>query len=292
MTGVPLIFGEVLFDHFEDGSRVLGGAPFNVAWNLQALGAEPLFVSRVGDDPEGRQVRDRMLRWGMTAAGLQLDPAHPTGSVAVTIRDSEPTYEIVPDRSWDFIDGDCVPAGAPALIYHGSLALRCPTSAAAFEALAALHPVPIFVDVNLRPPWWHIDTVRQMLDRATYAKLNEDEVKLLRGADGGLSEGAQTLLERHRLELLIVTRGHHGAFALQHDGGGARIAPAQDTKVVDTVGAGDSFTSVVILGLLNHWPIGTTLERAQALASALVGTRGATVDDPAFYAPFRDRNQP
>ncbi|MBA1332725.1 carbohydrate kinase, partial [Candidatus Endoriftia persephone str. Guaymas] len=53
MESHPIIFGEVLFDCFEDGSRVLGGAPFNVAWHLQALGAAPLFISRVGDDSLG-----------------------------------------------------------------------------------------------------------------------------------------------------------------------------------------------------------------------------------------------
>ena len=52
----PVIFGEVLFDHFPDGARVLGGAPFNVAWHLQAFGSAPLFVSRVGNDPAGREV--------------------------------------------------------------------------------------------------------------------------------------------------------------------------------------------------------------------------------------------
>ena len=33
-----IIFGEVLFDTFPDGTAVLGGAPFNVAWHLQGFG--------------------------------------------------------------------------------------------------------------------------------------------------------------------------------------------------------------------------------------------------------------
>ena len=58
------IFGEVLFDHFPDGNRVLGGAPFNVAWHLQAFGQSPRLVSRIGRDPEGRQVREAMRSLG------------------------------------------------------------------------------------------------------------------------------------------------------------------------------------------------------------------------------------
>ena len=61
----PLIFGEVLFDHFPDGSAVLGGAPFNVAWHLQAFGLKPLFVSRVGNDAAGESVRWAMRQWRM-----------------------------------------------------------------------------------------------------------------------------------------------------------------------------------------------------------------------------------
>ena len=44
----------------------------------------------------------------------------------------------------------------------------------------------------------------------------------------------------------------------------------------------------MILGLLRHWPLGATLERAQSFASAIVGRRGATVDDPDFYRPFAE----
>ncbi len=57
--------------------------------------------------------------------------------------------------------------------------------------------------------------------------------------------------------------------------------------MVDTVGAGDAFASVLILGLLNDWPLTELLERAQAFAAGLVGVRGATIDDAAFYARFR-----
>ena len=48
-----------------DGSRVLGGAPFNVAWHLRGFGANPLVISAVGDDAEGREVLERMTSWDL-----------------------------------------------------------------------------------------------------------------------------------------------------------------------------------------------------------------------------------
>ncbi len=69
----------------------------------------------------------------------------------------------------------------------------------------------------------------------------------------------------------------------------AETRPASGNSVVDTVGAGDAFTSVIILGLVRGWPLQQTLDRAQAFASAVVGVRGATVQDPGFYRPFIDQ---
>ncbi len=70
-----VIYGEVLFDCFPDGSNVLGGAPFNVAWHCQAFGLNPLFISRVGNDRQGEQVKQEMQNWSMRTDGLQLDAA-------------------------------------------------------------------------------------------------------------------------------------------------------------------------------------------------------------------------
>ena len=67
----PVVFGEVLWDCFDDGTEVLGGAPFNVAWNLRGFGLDPLFVSRIGHDERGEKILDAMHRWGMDAAGVE-----------------------------------------------------------------------------------------------------------------------------------------------------------------------------------------------------------------------------
>ena len=125
---------------------ITGGAPFNVAWNLQALGASVHFVSRVGDDAEGDRVRDAMRRWGMATGGVQTDPARPTGRVQVDIRDGEPHYDIVEGSAWDAIETREQPPCA--LLYHGSLAARSPASAAALDALRAGHAGTVFVDIR------------------------------------------------------------------------------------------------------------------------------------------------
>jgi fructokinase len=280
------IFGEVLFDHFPDGKRVLGGAPFNAAWHLQAFGQAPYFISRVGDDPEGDTVRAAMRDWGMDTGGLQTDARHPTGRVSVRFVGGEPSYDIVEPCAYDAIETVPTESLHCRLLYHGSLALRDEISRRTAEALRACRPDTVFVDVNLRPPWWQRKQVLDILRHAHWVKLNADELGLLSpSAEGGAARPADFLAE-HGLQGLVLTRGCAGAEVVTAGGERFEVRPETNIEVVDTVGAGDAFAAVMILGLANDWPLNITLQRAQAFASLLVGQRGATVSDPGFYNRF------
>lgn len=284
MNGRLCIFGEVLFDHFPDGKRVLGGAPFNVAWHLQAFGQHPRFISRVGNDPEGGIVRSAMRDWGMETDAVQVDPQHPTGRVSVAFNDGEPSYDIVHPCAYDAIEPRAEAGDNCRLLYHGSLALRDVTSRRTVEQLRNAGCGTVFVDVNLRPPWWQSDQVLEMVRQANWVKLNGDELELLYPC----REGAAGFLAEYDLDGLVLTHGAAGAELLTAAGQRLRVSPESHVQVVDTVGAGDAFASVMILGLARDWPLEQTLQRAQAFASALVGQRGATVSDPAFYQSFMD----
>lgn len=280
------IFGEVLFDHFPDGSRVLGGAPFNVAWHLQAFRQSPYFISRVGADPEGDQIRQAMRDWGMNTDGLQTDPGLGTGRVTVEFEDGEPHYNIVHPCAYDAIEPPAT--AASRLLYHGSLAVRSPASMQALRQTIEASDGTVFLDVNLRPPWWDAETVRTLLQSADWVKLNSDELAELQEYTEPHTEPARSFIDTHELEGLILTHGAKGAELLTRDGAGMHIAPRKSGDVVDTVGAGDAFASVIIVGLLEQWPHETMLQRAQEFASRIVGNRGATVSNPDFYRAFRD----
>ena len=285
----PVIFGEVLYDCFPDGQAVLGGAPFNVAWHLQGFGRAPLFISRVGDDPLGHHVKDAMHNHGMDASGLQLDSLHPTGKVTITMSGKNHSFEIIPDQAYDYIDqGALPPLPDSTLFYHGSLAARSPVSAQTLAFLNTRYAGKRLVDVNLRSPWWQQQQVLELVDGAWLAKLNDEELQLLvPDADDDASR-IQQLINNAGLQLLLVTRGAAGAELLTATGDSFRVAPDPVTDVVDTVGAGDAMTSVLILAILQGWPWQQALERSQAFASAIVGQRGATVEEPGFYQPFID----
>lgn len=290
-AGRPIVFGEVLFDRFADGTAVLGGAPFNVAWHLQGLGLRPLFVSRVGDDAAGREVLETMESWGMDTAGVQVDPAHPTGVVQVSLDRGQPSYEIVPEQAYDFIDldaaRDVTSGGAYSLLYHGTLIARNQTSRDSLFELDRHLALPVFVDVNLRAPWWDAATLERVLANARWAKLNDHELQTLLGSaelsTHDCGPAAQSLCRRTDLELVVLTMGEAGAcFADQQHVECAAPKPVSD--LVDTVGAGDAFSAVTILGLTAGWPPQRILRRALGFAADVCRMRGATRADHGLYA--------
>jgi len=280
------VFGEVLFDCFPDGSRVIGGAPFNVAWNLQAFGLTPRFISRIGDDLDGKEITTLMTNWQMSQTALQIDPIHPTGLVCVEIHHGEPHYDIVADSAYDFIDANSLSKDkTDGILYHGSLALRNPISLKALQILKSNHQGKIFVDVNLRDPWWQKETLFPLLDDANWVKINEYELEVLCPEASNLESAIKIFSKQFDLDILIVTLGEKGAIAWNKQQF-IKVQPTASTQVVDTVGAGDAFASVFLLGLSKEWAIETTLERAQTFAGEIVKRQGATINDLEFYQKF------
>lgn len=283
-TDKPVIFGEVLFDCFPDGKRILGGAPFNVAWHLHAFGDGPCFISRIGEDNLGDDILHSMEKWGLNTDHIQRDPLHPTGKVAVSLIENEPSYTITPDCAYDFINSEevRVPSNS-SLLYHGTLGLRNAVSRQAYNKIVSDPDLSIFMDVNLRTPWWQKEDVLQLVERARWVKLNQDELTLLGNRNNDIHESMAQFQEHFGLDLLIVTLGSEGALVRTHEGKIFSESPDTSQGFIDTVGAGDAFTAVFLHGLLASKPLSTILSEAQKFASAVVGLRGAVSEDPGFY---------
>ena len=281
------VFGEVLFDCFPAGEQVLGGAPFNVAWHLQAFGDHPLFISRVGNDDHGKMILQEMRNWGMNTEAVLVDAEHPTGRVEVTINDGEPSYDIIADSAYDFISADTSLATATGgILYHGTLGLRSKTARNSFVEITRNESLRIFLDVNLRAPWWQRDEVFGCLRNATWAKMNEGELRLLAEPATDIRQQMAELQVTCELEQVIVTRGGKDTLIRTATGEFHSLLPQKVDHLVDTVGAGDAFSAVYIHGLLAGWPVVETLRRAQRFAGKVISLRGATTKKPLFYEEF------
>jgi fructokinase len=287
-----IAFGETLVDQFRD-RNVLGGAPFNVACHLAALGAHPVLVTRAGKDRPGEQLRQAMNERGLDLRGVQSDPARPTGRVKVTETASGHAFDILSDQAYDHIHASLARmvglSAHPSLVYFGTLSQRGESRRALRELLAAVE-AHVFLDVNLCDPWVDADTLRRSLHQASVVKLNEDELERISTlfSLGGTSSQARAsaLVSGFDLERLVVTRGEAGAWTLDALGRIESVSGHPLPQVVDTAGAGDGFAAVFMLGMLRSWPLAVTLARADAFARALCLVRGAVPATPDFYEPF------
>ena len=284
------IFGEVLFDCFPTGEQILGGAPFNVAWHLQAFGDQPKFISRVGQDIRGARVLQAMRNWKMDTGAVLVDEEYRTGQVDVTIEAGEPHYTIDAPSAYDFISSDQLPeltSLSEGIFYHGTLSLRKQGSRIAYETISRNKKLKIFLDVNLRAPWWQKEEVCDWLKRAHWVKMNLEELQLLgEKSAASIKEQMERLQTTYGIEQLIVTRGAEGTTIRTDAGALHSLVPEKALHLVDTVGAGDAFSAVYIHGLKAGWPVAENLQRAQQFASKVIGLRGATTTDSNFYQKF------
>ncbi|MBR7778702.1 PfkB family carbohydrate kinase [Undibacterium rugosum] len=311
-TSTICIFGEVLIDDFPDGP-VIGGAPYNVARTLAYFGCDPLFISRIGDDPYGTWIREDMHKFGISDTGLQSDQRYPSGRVGVEIRHEHAAvshqFHILPDQAYDHIASTsasqaCAQRNASFaappdrdIIYFGTLAQRAPASRRALDDILKQSSALRYLDLNLRQDQASLDTILRSIAAADILKINEDELQVLLRLYPGLTTPEKQqfsapgipsigllreLLQTCKLQALIVTLGAQGYLYVDGEGLESRGSIASAVDVVDTVGAGDAFSAIVLLGLLRDWPRLLSLQRAQAFATAICGVRGAVGDKP-FY---------
>jgi fructokinase len=181
----------------------------------------------------------------------------------------------------------------PALVYYGTLAQRHEVSRRALLTLLRSTDAAKFLDVNLRAPWYDEKTLRSSLQYANIVKLNAEELEVLAEIfalpRSEPQDRVMELMRRFDIEQVVVTRGAAGAWQINRAGETVEaVAGDRDTTVVDTVGAGDGFAAVYILGTLRRWPMAKILARANNFAAAICGIRGAVPARADFYQPFTE----
>lgn len=284
--GLVVVAGEALVDLVPQADGALaclvGGGPFNTARAIGRLGQAAAFIGRVSCDRLGEQIAQ-----GLAADGVALDPRlrteRPT-SLAMAELDAagaasyrfyfagtsaeqlEPSLalEVLPERA--------------AALYVGGLGLVLEPLASAVEALVErlAGTALVMVDANVRPAVIadmaaYRVRLQQIIARADVVKVSEEDLQLLwPGAPP--REAARALLDQGP-RLVLLTLGPEGAVAL--GGFGARAVAAPAVEVVDTIGAGDTFSGA----WLSRWfALGRPLYDAEAICEATAfGCRAAAL---------------
>ena len=274
--------GELLWDLLPSG-KALGGAPVNVAAHAAQLGVRGAAVSAVGDEPEGREILQRLQALGVDASGVQVRNDLPTGAVDVKLEAAGvPSFTIRAPAAWDAIAMDAVLerlAGEAGAVVFGSLAQRDPRSRDAIQTfLRAVRPGCLKVfDVNLRRPFLLPQVILDSLELADVLKLNDEELPVLAELLGLQAEDETARLQAIRklfnLYLVVYTRGAKGSRMITEYQDESH--PVYPVKIEDTVGAGDAFTAAVTVGLLQGMELPAIQELAGRVASFVCSRAGA-----------------
>ena len=281
-----VIFGECLVDDFGTAQR-LGGAPFNVAQHLHALGVASILVSRVGRDASGQRILQRMRDWGMPTHGVLEDDALPTGRVRVIVDARQGhRFEILPHQAYDAISLPVKVTDRIPWLYHGSLAVREDgPSRTTWRQLRARADWR-FVDINLRDPWWNPEILAEVMQDSSVLKCNVEELEqIMRTYDlprtSTLREAMEAVARRFHVRAVLVTQGAAGA--AYGDETHFYDVKAVPTTVRDTVGAGDAFAAGWIWSGFREDAVERRLQRAVELAAAVCALSGALPEQPDFY---------
>ncbi len=263
-----LVFGEILWDVFENGKKI-GGAPFNFAAHSAKLGADAYLVSAVGDDENGRDAIAECIDKGIRADYVSVLEGKATGYCTVTLKNGLPSYKLAAGVAYDAIPIPKLDCDFDA-IYTGTLALRDEGSRSNFfRLLGSANTKEVIFDLNIRNGFFDRETVGRVLEKTTVFKMSDEEMCFF----GDVSEEKiiKEISEKYRnIKYICLTRGGNGAtvFDLKNDRIINRDAPK--VEVVSTVGAGDSFISAFSVAMLSGESVDSCLDRAIALSGYVV----------------------
>ncbi len=274
--------GEILWDLYAEGKQ-LGGAPANFAYHAQQHGAQSYVISSIGNDTLGQKIITHLDSVKLSHRYITIDHTHPTGVVTIELDDAgKPVYRIHENAAWDHIP--CSENTVRLVqnldaICFGSLSQRTPESANTIqEILKQAHQDCLRVfDINIRLNYYSRDLIDRLLALCNVLKLNDEEIVLIAdlfNIKGSESEILKTLTDKHELKLIVLTKGVDGS-RLYSGTEDSDFAGVKAVKIIDTVGAGDSFTATVVMGFLSQRPLDEINLRANQVACYVCSQKGA-----------------
>lgn len=284
--------GEFLWDEFASTRRP-GGGTTNLAFHAASTGISACALTAIGDDENGKALLQCAKEAGIDVRA-QVSP-YPTSRVSVHMVEGEPHYTIHENVAWDHLHADTQAVElvqAAELICVGTLASRSEESRKAINDLlcaAREKETKVFLDVNIRAQYYSRELVNHLAQLASLMKVNELELPLIASmydlheetsiehAPEYTQEEACALAQRVAqaadLDYLVLTAGARWS-AIVSPSGILSLLPTPRVSVVDTVGAGDSFSGTFLGYLLQGAPINEAHEKAVQRAAYVCQHQG------------------
>ena len=273
-------FGEILWDKLPSGKEP-GGAPLNFAYRLNSFQNSLSIISKVGDDLLGKELIEFLKKNKLDTEHIQIAKIHKTGEVNVSIdKKGIADYDILNPVAWDDIVyntkieklvKNC------SIFVFGSLITRNETSRDTLKELLKIAPFKLF-DVNLRSPYYNLNLIEELMVSSDFIKFNLEEITEISSIYNkkkiSLESMIKTISKETKTNEICVTMGEKGA--CYYTNNSFYFQDGFKIKVLDTIGAGDSFLATLIEGILNNTKPQEVLKKACAVAAIVTSKKGAT----------------
>jgi len=264
-----------------DMRREWGGCAGNIAYNLHALGGDPVIMGTLGTD--GGSYRERLRTLGIAIDGVRvIDDAYTAQAFIITDHDDNQITAFHPgamNRSHVVHVDDVAGVGLGIVSPDGKEGMK------QHVAEFAARGIPFVFDPGQGLPLFDGNELAQMIEHASYLTLNDYEAKLLADRTGwSIADIAE------RVDGLVVTMGGEGSII--HAGGATYAIPAvRPSAIVDPTGCGDAYRAGLLYGIGHDWDWESTGKLASVMGTIKIESRGGqnhAVDRDTIALRYRD----
>ena len=267
-------------------TKYVGGSPANIAIGSARLGQKTGFIGKVSDDQMGRFITNYLGNNGIDTSGVKIDRSGAiTGLTFTEIKSPEDCSILMyRDNVADLklhpfeVDEEYIKQ-SKSLLISGTALAKSPSREAVFIALeyAVKHDVTIFFDLDYRPYTWMDEA-----ETAVYYNLAAEKCDVIIGTreEFDMMEKLLNIEEpndnytasrwfSYRADLVVIKHGSEGSIAYTKDKRSYRSGIFQ-SNVLKTFGAGDSYASAFIFGLMNGKDVAEAMKMGSASASIVI----------------------
>jgi 5-dehydro-2-deoxygluconokinase len=306
------LYGEQIGARLEDVqtfAKYLGGSPTNTAVGASRLGLDAAVVSRVGNEHNGRFVRETLVREGVDVSHLITDPQRLTALVFLALKDAD-TFPLLfyrqqcADMALCEADIDeAYIASARALLISGTHLSQPGPRAACLEAMHAARraDTQVVLDIDYRPVLWGLTSPglgerRYVASDAVSEQLQavlplcdlivgtEEEVHIAGGTTD--TRAALRRIREVSASLIVMKRGPMGCVAypatIPADLDAGIAGPGFPVEVFNVLGAGDAFMAGLLRGWVRGEPLADALRYANACGAIVVSRHGCAPAMPSW----------
>jgi len=249
--------------------REWGGCAGNIAYNLQAIGGQPVILGALGVD--GGEYIARVQGWGADTSLIHRDTVLHTAQCHITT-----------DR-----DNNQITAFHPGAMAHAHEMAVPPKAQRSDLAIGIIAPdgrdamwqhahqmadaqIPFIFDPGQQLPQFNGEEHREILGLARWVALNDYEARMLEERTG---ESCDQISRRANIQGVVVTLAEHGCEIWQR-GERVQVPGVKATQVQDPTGCGDAFRAALLFGLERGWPLQRCAELGNRIGAIKIAERG------------------